>query len=144
MKLKTRTLVAGLMLVAGVAIAADAADPTVKAWQTLMDGNGGAAKALGGMASGEVPFDGAAAEAAKQTLIANAADIPVKFQTQAADPASKASPDIWANWDDFAAKAKALGDAASMLDVSSLDTLKAGMGAVGGACKDCHSKYKMQ
>ena len=114
MKFITRTLVVGLMFVAGVALAAKATDPTVKAWQELMDSNGGAAKTLGGMASGEAAFDAAAAEAAKAQLIANAADIPVKFMTQAADPESKASPDIWKDWDEFAGKAKALGDAAAV------------------------------
>lgn len=144
MKLKTRTLVVGLMLVASVALAAKATDPTAKARQELMDSNGAAAKTLGGMAGGDAAFDAAAAAAAKAQLIANATDIAVKFKDAATDPESKASPDIWTNWDDFAAKATALGGAATALDVSSLDTLKAGMGAVGGACKDCHTKYKMQ
>lgn len=143
MKLKARTIIAGLMLVSGVAIAAEATDSTVKAWQELMDGQGGAVKALGGMASGEVAFDAAAAEAAKATLIANSTEIAAKFQTQAADPASKASPDIWTNWDDFVAKATALNTAAAALDVASAETIKAGMASVGGACKDCHTKYKL-
>ena len=67
-----------------------------------------------------------------------------KFMTQASDPASKASPDIWTNWDDFVAKANALSTAATALDVTSMETLQAGMAAVGGACKDCHTKYKLQ
>ena len=37
MKFVTKTLVAGLVLVAGVAVAAEATDPTVKARQELMD-----------------------------------------------------------------------------------------------------------
>ena len=143
MKLKASTLVASLLLVAGVAIAADATDPTVKAWQETMDANGAAAKELGGMAGGKVPFDAAAAEAAKASLVAHAGDIAVKFATKASDPASKASPDIWTNWDDFAAKAKALETAAAALDVTSAETIGAGMGPIGGACKDCHTKYRL-
>ena len=84
----------------------------------------------------------AAAEAAKQQLIANAADIPVKFQNNATDPEAHAKPEVWTSWDDFAAKAAALGAAAAALDASSLDGIKAGMGAIGGACKDCHMAYK--
>ena len=143
MKLKARTIIAGLMFVSGVAIAAEATDPTVKAWQELMDGQGAAVKALSGMASGEMAFDAAAAEAAKASLVASSAGIAAKFQTQAADPASKAAPEIWTSWDDFVAKANALGTAAAALDVASADSLKAGMGGIGGACKDCHSKYKL-
>ncbi|MBH1974090.1 MAG: cytochrome c [Rhodobacteraceae bacterium] len=143
MKFKAKALVATFILVAGVAVAADATDPTVKAWQELMDGNGAATKTLGGMAGDKMPFDAAAAAEAKAALIAHSGDIAAKFKTQATDPASKASPDIWTNWDDFVAKANALSTAAAALDVASLETLKAGMGAVGGACKDCHTKYNL-
>lgn len=142
MNFMAKAFVAGLVLVAGMAFAADATDPTVKARQMLMDANGAAAKALGGMAGGEVAFDAVAAEAAKAVLIANAADTPAKFEMQAEDPASKAKADIWTNWDDFAAKSKALGDAATALDASTLQGVQAGMGAIGGACKACHTAYK--
>jgi cytochrome c556 len=142
MKTLTKTLILGLVMVGGIAFAGNATDPIAKARQDLMDSNGGAAKVLGGMAKGEVAFDAAAAAAAKATLVANAADIPVKFKDQATDPASHAKPEIWANWDDFAAKAGDLGKAAAALDTTSLDTLKAGMGGVGGACGACHQAYK--
>lgn len=142
MKFTTKAFVAGLVLVAGMAFAADATDPTVKARQVLMDGNGAATKVLGGMAGGEVAFDAVAAEAAKAALVANSADIAAKFEMQAEDPASKAKAEIWTNWDDFAAKAKALNDAATALDASTLEGVQAGMGAIGGACKACHTAYK--
>lgn len=142
MKLTAKALITGIILVAGVAYAADATDPTVKARQELMDRNGGAMKVLGGMASGEVAFDAAAAEAAKATLIEDAAMIPAAFEKQAEDPASKAKPAVWTNWDDFLSDAKALGDNAAALDASSLDGVKAGLGAIGGVCKDCHTEYK--
>ena len=143
MKFATKTLVLGLIMVGGIALAqSKAADPDVHARQTLMQGNGGALGALGGMAKGEKEFDAAAAEAAKQTLIANAADIATKFTNNATDPEAHAKAEVWTNWDDFVAKAAALGTAAAALDASSLDGVKAGLGAIGGACKDCHTTYK--
>ena len=143
MKFAKTMLVLGLVLVGGIALSqAKATDPDVHARQVLMGGNGGAMGALGGMAKGEVAFDAAAAEAAKQTLIANAAGIAAAFTNNASDPESKAKPEIWANWDDFVANADALGAAAAALDASSLDGIKAGMGAIGGACKDCHTEFK--
>ena len=141
MKTFTKTLILGLVMVGGIAFAA-ASDPDVKARQMLMGANGAAMKTLGGMAKGEIAFDAAAAEAAKAALIADAADTPAKFKTNAADPASKAKPDVWTNWDDFVIKANGLGTAAAALDVTSLDGLKAGLGAVGGACGACHQVYK--
>lgn len=143
MKLVTKTLVVGLIMMGGIAFAqSKATDPDVHARQTLMDSNGAQAGILGGMAGGKTAFDAAAAEAAKAQLIANASDIPVKFTNNASDPESHASPDIWTNWEDFTAKAAALGAAATALDVSSLETLQAGMAGVGGACKACHTAYR--
>jgi cytochrome c556 len=144
MKFATKALAASLALIAGMAFAeVEATDPLVIAQKDLMKSFGGAAKTLGGMASGEVAFDAAAAEAAKAVLVAGSADIAVKFETAGVDPASSAKPEIWTNWDAFLVKAKGLTDAATALDVASMDGIKAGMGGVGGACKACHTDYRV-
>ena len=144
MRIATKALATALTLFAGIAFAeTEATDPLVIAQQGLMKSFGGAAKALGGMASGDVAFDAAAAAAAKTTLVAGSADIHAKFETAGVDPATGAKPEIWTNWDDFVAKATALNTAATALDVASADGIKAGMGAIGGACKDCHTTYRM-
>lgn len=143
MKNVTKALIAGLVLVAGVAVAAEATDPTVKARQELMDTIGMNTKILGDMAGGKSAFDAAAAEAAKAALIAAAADIPAKFEAQATDPKSTAKPEIWTDWDDFLGDAKKLGEAAAALDATSVEGVQAGMGTVGGMCKDCHSEFRI-
>ncbi len=144
MKFSAKTLIVGLVLVAGVAFAeTEATDANVIARQDLMKSFGGAAKTLGGMAGGEMAFDAAAAEAAKATLIAASAEIAAKFEVNAADPGSEAKPDVWTNWDDFVLKGKALNDAATALDASTVEGIQAGMGAIGGACKACHTAYRM-
>jgi cytochrome c556 len=143
MKFSTKTLIASFLLVGGIALAGEATDPDAKMRQDLMDANGAAMKILGGMASGDVPFDATAAAAAQKSLVDNAANIPVAFKNQgAADPKSTAKPEIWTSWDAFVKDAGALGTAAAALDTSSLDGIKAGLGAVGGACKDCHTTFK--
>lgn len=145
MKKLTKALVAGLILAGGVAYAQTmATDPTVIARQELMKSFGGAAKALGGMASGEVAYDAAAAEAAKATLVAGSAEIAAKFTDNPTDAGSKAAPAIWTGWDAFVAKAQGLSDAAGALDVASAESIGAGMAAIGGACKACHTDYRMQ
>ena len=146
MKSATKALTLVLAMCTGAAYAEteiEATDPIVIAHKDLMKSFGGAAKALGGMASGETAFDAAAAEAAKAKLVSGAADIPVVFEKPGSDPASEAKPEIWTNWDDFVLKAKALGDAASALDATSAEGIKTGMGAIGGACKACHSDYRL-
>lgn len=144
MKFATKGLIAGLVLVAGVAIAKEGVqDPTVKARMDLMGTIGMNTKALGDMAGGKADFDAAKAQAAKDAIVAASAEIAAKFEPQATDPVAEAKPEIWTNWDDFVAKAGALNAAATALDASSLDGVKAGMGGIGGACKACHTDYRM-
>ena len=134
----------GAILAAGVAYAEqEPTDANAIARATLMKTIGMNTGILGGMAQGKEPYDAAKAEAAKAALVQAAGEIETAFAEQgAADPASEAKPDIWANWDDFLLKAKALGAAAGAVDVASAEGIGAGMGAIGGACKDCHSTYR--
>ncbi len=144
MKLTTAALLAGFALTATALYAAERTDPNAIAREQLMETVGKNTKVLGDMAGGKAAFDAAAAEAAKAGLMEAAAKIPATFETQgAADPADEAKPEIWANWDDFTKKAGALEAAATALDASSLEAVQAGMGAIGGACKDCHTSYRM-
>lgn len=143
MKLLTKAFVAGFILSAGVVFAGKSTDPDAMARQALMGVNGMNAKILGEMAGGKVPFDAAAAEAAKAALIESASKTAATFEPQGTDAESKAKPEIWTNWDDFLVKADGLVKAAEALDASSVEGVQAGMAAIGGACKDCHSKYQM-
>lgn len=138
MKFLSKVILVSSLAVSTVAFAA-ATDPTVIARQNLMKmGMGANTKVLGDMAGGKTAFDATAAEAARAALAAAAAQIPAKFEPQATDPETKAKPEIWTNWSDFVAKAKALETAAAALDASSLATVQAGMAAIGGACTECH------
>ncbi len=144
MKFATKALAGSFALIAGVAFAqVQATDPLVIAQKDLMRSFGGAAKTLGGMASGEVAYDAAAAEAAKAVLVTGSAEIAVKFAVAGVDPASAAKPEIWTNWENFLVKAKGLTTAATALDASSVDGIKAGMGGIGGACTDCHTTFRV-
>lgn len=143
MKFVTKTFIAGLILTAGVAFAGKSTDPDAMARQSLMGTIGMNTKVLGEMAGGKVAFDAAAAEAAKAALADAAGKIAATFEPQGTDAESKAKPDIWTNWDDFMAKADALNKAALAMDATTVEGIGAGMAGVGGACKDCHSKYQL-
>ena len=143
MRFVAKALILSLTLTAGVAIAKDGVqDPTVKARMDLMGTIGMNTKILGDMAGGKAPFDATAASAAKVALAAAAAQIPAAFEVEADDPVSEARPDIWMNMEGFAEKAKGLETAAGAIDVSSLESVQAGMGAIGGSCKACHSDFR--
>jgi cytochrome c556 len=135
----------GAMLTAGAAYAAgDATDAEAMKREAVMKAIGGAMGALGGMAKGEVPYDAAAAEAAKAALVTAAGGVAAAFETQGgADATSEAKPEIWTSWDDFVKKSDALTAAATAADVSSAEANGASLGALGGACKDCHTTYRV-
>ena len=144
MKIVTATLI-GALLTAGVAFAeGDRTDPNALARSDLMKTIGKNTGILGDMAGGKAAYDAAAAEAAKAAIVEAAGKIEATFKDQGgADPASEAKPEIWANWDEFLADAKTLGDAAGAMDVASAESIGAGMGALGGACKDCHTDFRV-
>lgn len=141
----TKYLAVGAILIAGAAFAeGDRTDPNAKARSDLMRTIGKNTGILGDMAGGKAAYDAAAAEAAKAAIIEASATIETAFKEQgAADPASEAKPEIWTNWDEFLKDAGALNAAATALDVASAETIGAGMGALGGACKDCHTEFRV-
>ncbi len=144
MKTYAKTLALGLILIGGIAVAKEGVEnPLVKVRMDLMGSNGASAKVLGDMASGKVPFDAAAAAEAGGTLAGNAVQITEVFLPQETDPVSEAKPEIWTNWDDFATKADGLFKATMALDTSTLEGVQAGMAGIGGACKDCHTTFRM-
>jgi cytochrome c556 len=143
MKRATLVLFATATALVGTAIAQEATLPEVKARKEQMQAQRAAVAVLGGMAQGQTAFDAAAATAAKTELAASAAMIPAKFEAQVTEAASKARPEIWTNWADYVSKAEALEMAAEALDTTSLDGLRAGLGAVGAACQACHEAYRM-
>ncbi|MCA3438541.1 MAG: cytochrome c [Rhodobacter sp.] len=143
MKQVTRTILAGTLILAGAAFAKEGVqDPAVKARMDLMGVIAANTKVLGEMAGGKVAFNAQAAATARANLAAAAAGIPAKFEPQATDPVSDAKPDIWTNWDDFLTKSETLLVQAEALDTTSLESIQAGMGGIGGSCKACHSAYK--
>jgi cytochrome c556 len=137
------TVIAGFALFMGAMVAtAESTNPDVMARQGLMGTIGKNTKILGDMAGGKTDFDASAAAAAKSALAAAAAEIPVKFETNVDDPESEVKANIWTDWEKFMADGKALEVAANAIDVASLDGVKAGMGAIGGACKACHQEFR--
>lgn len=139
----TALATAALFLGTAVFAHAEVSNPAVKARMDAMKAIGGAMKTLSTMAKGEAEFSAEAANAALAIMAEQAAAVPALFEAQEDDPESDAADEIWTNWDDFVAKAKALETAASSANIAGPDDIGAAMGAVGGTCKACHSDYKL-
>ena len=118
--------------------------PQVAARMAVMTQIKEAMAPLGGMAKGAVEFDAAVAQAAVASLLDASERTATVFEPNVTDPKSEALPAIWDNWDDFVSKSDDLTFAAEGWDVSSLDSLRAGMGNIGAACSACHKSYRMK
>lgn len=146
MNLRRKLLAVPLLAaaLAGVAVAKEGVqNPAVKARMEAMATIGANTKVLGDMAGGKAAFDAARAAEAAAAINATALTVPGLFEAAETDPVSEAKPEIWANWADFVAKTDALAAAAAAVDSSSLEGVQAGMGALGGSCKACHSAYRL-
>ena len=102
---------------------------------------------LGAMAKGEAEFDAAMANSAAANLNAMAkldpASLWVPGTEQGTVEGSRAKAEVWSDAAGFADKFAALEKAsADMMGAADVDAVKAGMGAIGGACKACHETYR--
>lgn len=143
MKTANRILAAVALVAATAAVAQSAVEnPAVKARVAAMKTIAMNTKALGDMAKGAVAFDAAAAGSAAAAIAEQAALVPGLFEAQEDDPESEAKAEIWANFDDFTAKANGLETAAAAATTDSLDGVRASLGQIGGACAACHKVYR--
>jgi cytochrome c556 len=141
--MKRTALILGTTLAASMALAhGGVQNPAVMARMEAMSQIGDGMKVLGGMMKGELAYDTAKAQAALDKIEAASQQVPALFEAPESDPKSEALPAIWDNWADFEAKATALTEAASG-EITGEEGLRPTLGALGGACKDCHRDYRV-
>ena len=116
----------------------------VKTRMALMGEIKEATAVLGDMAAGKRAFDAARAAAARARLIESAGRIGAAFKAPARDPKSESRPEIWSDWPMFRAKAKATRVAAEAMAIGSIGGIRAGMGALGKSCGDCHKLFRIK
>lgn len=104
---------------------------------------------LGGMARGITEYDAAMATMAAENIAAIASINQAPLWPEGSDGMSidgtRAMPEIWDNFDDFAAKWAALATAAEGLPAavgSGVAGIGPALGPIGGTCKDCHDTYR--
>lgn len=144
----TATILA-ISLTAGSAFAQDEYENQLKARKgqfNLLALNVGV---LGGMARGNVDYDAALAQAAAENIVAIAAINQMPLWPEGSDEMSiddtRAKPEIWDNFSDFASKWAAVGTAAEGLPAavgSGAEGIGPALGPLGGTCKDCHDTYR--
>lgn len=102
-----------------------------------------------GIAKGQIPYDAALIEKNAGKVAQLAPMIPDMFamDTSASGLQTEAKADIWADYDDFSAKAATTTERAEALVAATAEgrgaTMKA-FGALGSSCKSCHDSYRQK
>ncbi|MFV0360236.1 c-type cytochrome [Tropicimonas sp.] len=137
------------VLITAPVLAQDRPDPAIDARQSVMHLYAFNLGQLGAMAKQEIAYDADMATKAANNIVLLTQIDQSAFWPQGTDNAvdtnSRALPDVWANFDDLAAKGKALGDAALAMQTAAgtdLAALQGAMGPLGGACSACHKAYR--
>ncbi|OLP57047.1 cytochrome C556 [Rhizobium rhizosphaerae] len=143
--MKLKTVLFSLALAGLAAGAVTAAEPQ-KVREGMMKQIGGSVGALGAIAKGQKPYDAAVVKTSLETISKNIKAFPDQFPA-GSDANSEASPKIWANMDDFKAKADHLAKEADTL-LAQLPADQAAVGAavgkLGPLCSDCHQTYRLK
>jgi cytochrome c556 len=136
------TALAVLFAVAGSVSLVQADDAVLAQREQAMKGMGAQMKIIKDLVGNAGPAGDVVAPARKIAEIA--ATIPTLFPEGSGG--DEVRPEIWQNWDDFKAKAQALGDEATMLAAAAeggdMATVGAQFDKVGGACSACHKAYR--
>ncbi len=108
---------------------------------------------LGAMAKGALPYDAKVAQTAADNLLTMATmnNGAAWVKGSGADNfdlegLTRAKPEIWSTYPKVAELGKALAKAATGMAATAgngVDGIKASIGAVGGACKECHKAFRV-
>jgi cytochrome c556 len=132
---------------AGFTVAASAQGDPITQRKAILKGFGAATGPVGGMMQGKAPYDQAKVQAALDTYIKGAAQLPALFPDNSKTGGkTEALPAIWGDKADFNARfAKLSADAkAAKVAIKDEASFKANMGKVLANCGGCHEKYRQK
>lgn len=133
-------LMAGMFLMTGLSVVSAAQfDEVIEGRQELMKGIGGASKAM------RTATDAAGVAASAGKLAAAFAKINADTFPKGSSDGSRAKPEIWEQWDDFAAKAKnavTLAQAIATKAKAGESTTELVKAFGKNACGSCHRPFR--
>jgi cytochrome c556 len=140
---KTRLVPVVMALLLGAASASWAGP--IEDRQELMKQQGQSMKVLGSMAQGESPFDAAAVKEHGEAMADRFERAKTLFPpgTEQGPPETYAKAEIWSDPEGFAAALdQSIQAARAVSAVTEEAQLGEAVGALGGACKNCHDKFR--
>lgn len=140
----SKSMIAAAALIALTGTAFAAGEATVEARKQNMKSIGGDMKAIAAVLKGE-SSDTASLPTRTKSLADAAAKSKALFQEKVLVGETAAKPEVWAEWDRFAAGLDALtAESAKLAALNPADKAAFGaqVGVVGKICKNCHDTYK--
>jgi cytochrome c556 len=114
--------------------------------QKVMAGHGNNISSIGDIMKNKLPHAATQISMHAKILAEYSGLIEGAYEKKVSAGATDSKPEIWQNWDDFLAKAKALGEASTKLsEVAQGGDIRATMTqvqAVGDTCSGCHNAYR--
>jgi cytochrome c556 len=114
--------------------------------QKVMAGHGNNISSIGDIMKNKLPHAATQISLHAKILAEYSGLIEGAFEKNISAGATDSEPEIWKNWNDFLAKANALGDASAKLsEVAQSGDMRATMTqvqAVGDTCRGCHDSYR--
>lgn len=141
-------LSASFIAVATMAWAHSGMTGIVKDRMELMMDIGRQMKTVGEMLKGNAALEHATIKAAAQQIGAHAGKITELFPAGSLDKPTEASPEIWQNWDQFAASADELESASTAMaeigEQANRNEIAQRFGAIGKTCSGCHEAFRIK
>ena len=114
--------------------------------QKVMAGHGNNISSIGDIMKNKLPHAATQISMHAKILAEYSNLIEGAYEKNVSGGATDSKAEIWQNWDDFLAKAKALGDASIKLsEIAQGGDIQATMTqvqAVGDSCRACHNTYR--
>jgi len=152
--MKLRTIFAALVIVPALGVGAGlvttgatiAADDPIKTRIAAMKEVGKSMGPLAAIMKGEAAFDGATVKANADKIAMTLKAAANLFPEGSTSAESRAKPEIWQQWDKFAAALNTAVGAAEALSAvgaaNNADGFNAAFGALGAGCGGCHKPFR--
>jgi cytochrome c556 len=146
---RTSLVLATLALSGGISVATAQEDenkPVLEYRQRVMAGQRASMASMGDILKFKLPYDASHFVVHAKNIGEFSKLIPDAFEKEITEGLTDAKPEVWANWDDFVGKSKALEQETAKLQAAAatgdMKAIVPQVTAVNNACRGCHDLYR--
>jgi cytochrome c556 len=143
---KAPVVLVALALSVSVVAQDDPNKPLLEYRQRIMAGQRASMASMGDILKFKLPYDASHFVVHSKNIGEFAKLIPDAFEKKITEGLTDAKPEVWASWDDFVQKSKALGAESAKLQAAAetgdMKAIAAQMSSLNNACRACHDSYR--